>query len=479
MLQLDEPDVTQQAESVWAPPARIGAVPVVAFAALASAADPDLWGHLRFGLDILRTHTLTSIDPYAFTADRAWINHEWLSEVAFALAYRLGDATGLLVLKTIVVGTALGAVWWRSAGCDPRLRFAALATAAWGGLGLTITVRPQLWTFVILAWLLPCLETHPWCAPLLFVAAANLHGGWIVLLTIAGVWAVDRAWRTRDVRQPALVLAACAVATLVTPYGWTLWKFLGETVRMERPGILEWQPVDAAQPLAWIPWVVATVALLYRTVRAPSIWGPALLAFAVAALRVKRLVPLYVLVTIVQTLPPRETIRVSVEPVRRLIEVAAEAAILITLFVVIGPQARCLKSASLWRPDPVVAPTIETLSGRVAVWFSWGEYVIWHRGGPVRVSMDGRRETVYTEATLDRQGAVAAGASDGVAWIATERPDYLWYPASRRTLRAALTQLPYRIDIETPDSFLATRADLPRVVPTAADWNRTACFPNP
>ena len=34
----------------------------------------------------------------------------------------------------------------------------------------------------------------------------------------------------------------------------------------------------------------------------------------------------------------------------------------------------------------------------VAVHFNWGEYVLWHAGPRVKVSMDGRRETVYSDA---------------------------------------------------------------------------------
>src|SRR6188768_2227494 len=70
------------------------------FAALAvTRADADLWGHVRFGLDILRDRSLPTVDPYSFTQDRPWINHEWLSELQMGAAYALGGATGLVLLK--------------------------------------------------------------------------------------------------------------------------------------------------------------------------------------------------------------------------------------------------------------------------------------------------------------------------------------------------------------------------------------------
>ena len=40
--------------------------------------------------------------------------------------------------------------------------------------------------------------------------------------------------------------------------------------------------------------------------------------------------------------------------------------------------------------------------GNLLVDFDWGEYVIWHLGPRVKVSIDGRRETVYSSQALAR-----------------------------------------------------------------------------
>lgn len=44
--------------------------------------DPDLWGHVRFGQDSIRTGTVRQADAYSFTSDQPWGNHEWASEAA-------------------------------------------------------------------------------------------------------------------------------------------------------------------------------------------------------------------------------------------------------------------------------------------------------------------------------------------------------------------------------------------------------------
>jgi hypothetical protein len=38
------------------------------------------------------------------------------------------------------------------------------------------------------------------------------------------------------------------------------------------------------------------------------------------------------------------------------------------------------------------------VTGNMATEFNWGEYVLWHLGPQVQVSIDGRRETTYSDA---------------------------------------------------------------------------------
>src|SRR6266436_5119831 len=84
-------------------PVRAGMWVLIAVALLPTWTDPDLWGHVRFGLDFFRDHQLPQIDAYSFTQDRPWINHEWLSEALFAAAYASLGTLGLAVLKAAVV----------------------------------------------------------------------------------------------------------------------------------------------------------------------------------------------------------------------------------------------------------------------------------------------------------------------------------------------------------------------------------------
>ena len=54
-------------------------------------ADPDLWGHVLYGQDVLAHGVLPRTATYTFTApDQPWINHQNLSELIFAALVRVG-----------------------------------------------------------------------------------------------------------------------------------------------------------------------------------------------------------------------------------------------------------------------------------------------------------------------------------------------------------------------------------------------------
>src|SRR5262245_28535468 len=201
--------------------------------------DPDLWWHLRAGLDLLRTGHLTSADPYSFTQDVPWINHEWLSEIIIGLAYRAGGVPGLLILKSAILASTflLLSSALRPASRTIRWWFLAVSVAAL--MFAATTVRPQLWTLLAMAALLRILPSSKrlFTIPILFAAWANLHGGWIVGLAVAALWLIGRmidARGPRGVWDAAAAITLGAAATLLNPYGLTLWTFLASNVRITR-----------------------------------------------------------------------------------------------------------------------------------------------------------------------------------------------------------------------------------------------------
>jgi hypothetical protein len=68
------------------------------------------------------------------------------------------------------------------------------------------------------------------------------------------------------------------------------------------------------------------------------------------------------------------------------------------------------------------------VTGNVATNFNWGEYVLWHLGPGVKVSIDGRRETVYSDEVYAENQRFAFGYGKWDALIARPGVDLALVP---------------------------------------------------
>ncbi len=179
--------------------------------AVRTQADPDLWGHVRYGLDILDQRALPRTDPYSYLTIRTWINHEWLAEVLMGGVWRLGGAEGLVWLKLGVVAGTMTALL-----AALRLQGSSIMMRPWLAIIAMvllmrnfITIRPQMFTalsFSALILVLVSVESGKhfaiYALPPLFATWVNLHGGVLQVYVFWDFWLVGRvvslrraAWR--------------------------------------------------------------------------------------------------------------------------------------------------------------------------------------------------------------------------------------------------------------------------------------------
>lgn len=470
---------------------------LLAFAALTyTTADSDLWGHLRFGLDLLRDHHLTSVDPYSFTQDRPWINHEWLSELQTAIAWQMAGVAGLALLKGALAFVTVALFWTTRQDLRVSVKAAVLLLFVIGTVHVTSSIRPQVWTFMCVGLLCRALLSEGWRSrrwlPVLFAFWANCHGGWIVGFAILGTWAageslVDR----RALRGWILLVPASLLATLANPYGWKLWQFLLQTVRPSRgTNIIEWRPLFETPAINWIPWIVAVAATLW-TIRGPARRRVAIAAslavLAYGSFRVMRVEPLFIeaaTILLSPALAERWPARTAAATPR---SVADRAALWVLCALPVSGAMwlftftlTCVPDISIFNPDLVAVDALrDAQSGRIVTYFNWGQYAIWQFGSRLRVSMDGRRETVYSDARLSEADDIVFGRTAGLAALDRWRADYVWLPEVCEVTRNWLAGHGYRIDLETNDSFIAVRADHPVLnVPPARLAGKARCFPD-
>jgi hypothetical protein len=486
--QLSRPSPVELRWHVWAPWLALMTILISA-----TRTDPDLWGHVRFGLDWLTSWRLPEIDPYSFTQDRPWVNHEWLSEAFMGAAYQLGGSAGLVILKMIVVGIAVAVIARRLRRASPLLIAVVTATAIVGALPVTATIRPQLWSLLALVLLATALGSEPptWrriaLVAALFALWANFHGGWV---TGGGVLALHIAIRViRDRTHAARWLAlGCAslAATLLNPYGVGLWRFLASTVRTTRPDISEWQAFSTQEPL--VMWVaIAAPVLLLAWVAARRQTSPELETMAcvvllvLAGLRVSRVAPLMCPAALAMLAPNIAKAVGSMGTWTAPNSGAASVLLVPALLMLIAswsPASRvmtCLPTQDEWAPDLTAAASLQGTHGRLWTTFNWGQFAIWHFGPDLKVSIDGRRETVYSDAVVAWNRAAEEGQRDAIAKMLAASPDYVWLPASRQQARQILVDRGYRVEVDGTASFILSRRNLPPLRTNTAPLS--ACFP--
>jgi hypothetical protein len=249
-----------------------------------NVADPDLWGHVQFGRDLIRDGIIHPTTTYSFTATGyRWINHEILSELVLAVTYDNLGIAGLIIgklLLTLIVFLLIVRCALRN-GAGPIVAGATVFLAAIN-LSLYWNFRPQLASYVDCAAMLAMLEwcfhrwrqdyleipagiqsaaknqfvkrlKWLWLVPVVLMLWANSHGGFVAGLCIFGAYLAGRileaflargsaAWGM-SVRLAMLGMAGL-LATLINPYGPNLHFWLLNALGEPRPEIRDWHPVD-------------------------------------------------------------------------------------------------------------------------------------------------------------------------------------------------------------------------------------------
>jgi hypothetical protein len=409
-------------------------------------ADPDLWGHVKFGEATWQTKTLSPHNLYSFTApDHPWINHEWLSELIFYAIYSyLGDA-GLLLLK-LSVGLVI--VWLISTiGLFRAVDMILFAI----GFGLVISVispgfmvRPQLFSFLgftCFFYIFHCYferkKNRLWLLPLIMVIWCNSHGGFLIgwgQYTIILVWQ-SLVYVLKDRKAgPSLRglffwYLLTTLACFITPYGPQLLVFLYHSLSKPRP-IGEWNPIriwDTSFMRLKILAALFVASLVYPSGRKRQ-WEVVLIAATlILALRHQRNTPFFAIVVgaslVEWSTLLSDRLRVGKSKItlsHGTYSVLCAFLLLLVTYHMSHATYRYLKAGFHVIVDPSYYPVqaiqfikVNRIKGNLVVPFEWGEYAIWKLYPDCQVSVDGRFRTAYPENVLRDH---IFPVSDDVAW---------------------------------------------------------------
>ena len=236
------------ARHVWATLLFVGA----ASASLTAAADGDVWWHLAAGREMVARGGFLMTDPFSSgAAGRPWIDVHWLFQlVAHAIHAELGLA-GLVWCKCLIVGSGavvlLDAVRGERLAAWTRPLLVTLLVAALVAARALLLVRPVIVTLLCVALFFRELERFRvdrarGCIvrlTLVQLVWSNCQGLSALGPALVGAYATAAgldAWLGAGANWPfacearsgavrrflwlMLAVAACAAASLATPFGW-------------------------------------------------------------------------------------------------------------------------------------------------------------------------------------------------------------------------------------------------------------------
>lgn len=232
--------------------------------------DGDVYWHIRAGEMVLDSGRVPTVDTWSIVGEgMRWTSQDWLSNVALALGWRLGEL-GPTVLSfgyALLVVVALALLWWAYGRRHPAAGW--LARIVWLAAGLIVSgpvlgVRVQVVDLTLAAAVIAALwafETDRrlrWLValPAITVIWANLHAGWPLVFLLGGAVvvgeAVDRLLRRanalpwRDIGRLTGALIACVPVIAINPNGLALYLYPMQTssIAAHRDFVSEWQPPD-------------------------------------------------------------------------------------------------------------------------------------------------------------------------------------------------------------------------------------------
>ena len=240
-----------------------------------AVSDPDAWWHLKAGAYVLSHWQFDGPDPWVPFSSRPFVLTQWLPEIIAQKGYQLFGLPAVAWLRCAAMLAMISALFWAARQAADAVPAIMAALAGLIGTGNSLSERPQLVSFVLLAvtvgaWWKTAGDLRPrwWLAPMTFLWACS-HGLWgvgaiIGLVVVAGL-ALDRRldWRTalRLLAVPALSIVAAGL----TPVGPRLLLTPLEVSSNAAQFVQEWQPTEVRDiyvavtlgmiALALLPWI--------------------------------------------------------------------------------------------------------------------------------------------------------------------------------------------------------------------------------
>jgi hypothetical protein len=227
---------------------------VLLFAMSSGALAPRLLGdasigwHIRNGERMLRTHSITRVDPFSVTmGGQTWYAWEWLYDAKIAGIHHWMGLNGVVFFTAVIIALTFALTLRLCLRRGADLPVTALLLALSLGVSMIhLFARPHVlsWLFTVIWFQLldssesanpAASQRRLWYLPALMLLWVNVHGGFVLGFALLGLYllsAAIRYYRSRDGEESrrlaqrsktlGIVTVASLAASLINPYGYEL-----------------------------------------------------------------------------------------------------------------------------------------------------------------------------------------------------------------------------------------------------------------
>jgi hypothetical protein len=393
-----------------------------------SVADPDIWWHLHNAEYLFQHHQLPRYDMYSFTvAGRPWINHEWLAEVPYYLAWRAGGLVGLNAVMLVVIELIFLGLLYLCYQESGNFK-ASIAACCFSTFLASVSYGPRtiLFGYAYLVILLIILQRFRrkgyaplWLIPPLFCLWANTHGSWslglIVFSTIAasgfvkGTWGSveSEPWTRSQSRKLVLTWVSSVAALFVNPFGYRLVFYpldLAFRQKLNIAHVAEWTSVNFHDTRGKVV-MVFLVSLLLTALLRRSRWTLAEAVLVLFALYSGLTYARFLFLLGIVAAPVIAKILDFAPPYRREADTPLINALVISLMIAgmvhYWPNSAQLQRSVAEQYPAGVLPYLKAHSpaGPMLNFYLWGGYLNWNDRN-VKVFLDSRVDIFEYEGVL-------------------------------------------------------------------------------
>jgi len=227
---------------------------ILLFAMSSGALAPRLLGdasigwHIRNGELMLRTHSITRVDPFSVTmGGQTWYAWEWLYDAKIAGIHHWMGLNGVVFFTAVIIALTFALTLHLCLRRGADLPVAALLLALSLGVSMIhLFARPHVlsWLFTVVWFQLldssesanhAASQRRLWYLPALMLLWVNVHGGFVLGFALLGLYLLSAAIRyypgsdgeeSRSLAQRlktlGIVTVASLAASLINPYGYEL-----------------------------------------------------------------------------------------------------------------------------------------------------------------------------------------------------------------------------------------------------------------